>query len=430
MDTLNFEALFLGPQAENRDFLRRMLTFMLDEHIYWRRNFHPEDGRTITRADQNRDDFVATQRRLEAVFEELSSKLKQSSLPHHSPRHLAHMASDVLMPAVIAYLGTVLYNPNNIAWEGSPATTPLEQEVGIDFAKLVGYDPEHAFGHLTSGGHAANYEALWIARNLKSIPLALQQVNPEFVDNMDEWQLMNLAPQEAMALWHRTPALMAEVRQQSVHGKGMTPPSLGKVFVAQSKHYSWGKAVDLLGLGQESLVSVRVTEQYRMDVDDLNRKIRACIERDEPILAVVAIVGTTEEGAVDPIDQIVALRKQYEAEGISFYIHVDAAYGGYIQSIFLDEQDKMLPLDEFKRRFYQAEPSPDLWPPVDVYHAYQALSEVDSITLNPHKLGYVPFGAGGVVFKDGRMRNLISHLAPYIFGLDNVEDAPFVPSSV
>ena len=43
MDEVNFEALFLGPQAENHDFFKRLLNFLVDEHIHWRRNFHPYD---------------------------------------------------------------------------------------------------------------------------------------------------------------------------------------------------------------------------------------------------------------------------------------------------------------------------------------------------------------------------------------------------
>ncbi len=46
----------------------------------------------------------------------------------------------------------------------------------------------------------------------------------------------------------------------------MQGTNLGKVLVPQSKHYSWTKAVDILGIGQENLISVPVQDDYRMDI--------------------------------------------------------------------------------------------------------------------------------------------------------------------
>ncbi len=57
----------------------------------------------------------------------------------------------------------------------------------------------------------------------------------------------------------------------------------------------------------------------------------------------VAVVGTTEEGQVDRVDQIVELREKLKDEGIYFYLHVDAAYGGYARSLFLNEADEFVP---------------------------------------------------------------------------------------
>lgn len=423
--SINFEALFLGPQSENRDFFAQVLNFMFNEHVYWRRNFHPEDLPSISQGDQRTESFVATQHRTQEIFEQLSARLKLSSLPHHAPRHLAHMASDVMMPAVVAYVTTLLYNPNNIAWEGSPATTPLEQEVADDFIKLVGYHPDQAFGHLTSGGHVANYEALWIARNLKSIPYAIQHIAPELLQGMSETQRLNLPVSKILDMIQQNPALLPEIRNLSARGKGVKGFNLGKVLVPQSKHFSWSKAVDLLGLGQECLLTVRVTDNYRLDMTDLSHKIETLIDQDEPILAVIGIVGTTEEGAVDPIDQLVALRTSYEHQkGISFYIHVDAAYGGYFQSLFRDEANQVMPMATVQQIYTTSDDW--VWPPSEIYQAFQALQDVDSITINPHKLGYIPFGVGGLLFRDSRVSSLISIMATYVAGEKNEEGAPFL----
>ena len=55
------------------------------------------------------------------------------------------------------------------------------------------------------------------------------------------------------------------------------------------------------------------------------------------------------------------------------------------------------------------------WPSKDTYRAFAAMGDVDSITVDPHKLGYIPYQAGAVVFRDKRARNAISYFAPYVF---------------
>src|SRR5690606_5833578 len=85
---------------------------------------------------------------------------------------------------VLGYFAAMLYNPNNVAFEGSTATTILELLVGDDLCRMVGYPlPDDAackagairpWGHITSGGTVANIEAIWSARNLKLYPIAMR----------------------------------------------------------------------------------------------------------------------------------------------------------------------------------------------------------------------------------------------------------------
>ena len=53
-------------------------------------------------------------------------------------------------------MASILYNPNNCSYEASPISSVLELEVGLDLAKMLGYDPDKAWGHITSGGTVAN----------------------------------------------------------------------------------------------------------------------------------------------------------------------------------------------------------------------------------------------------------------------------------
>lgn len=119
----------MGPKSENHKYFKETLNFLMDEHIRWRRDFHPDDKPVISLREQREADFEATLEQTTDALLELSSKLKASSMPWFSARYLGHMNSDTLMAANLAYMATILYNPNNCTYEGSPATTALEIEV-------------------------------------------------------------------------------------------------------------------------------------------------------------------------------------------------------------------------------------------------------------------------------------------------------------
>ena len=74
-----------------------------------------------------------------------------------------------------------------------------------------------------------------------------------------------------------------------------------------------------------------------MDLDHLEETIDRLANQKIPILGVVGVVGSTEEGSIDEIHKIIELRNKFEKKGVSFYLHVDAAYGGYARTMFLDE---------------------------------------------------------------------------------------------
>jgi tyrosine decarboxylase len=425
MEPTNTEALFLGPFSENRQFFKDMLSFLIDEHIFWRRNFHPEDPPIITLSDQNETSFIASQQKIQEALLELSAKLKTSSVPWHSPRYLGHMNTDVLMPAVLAYMATILYNPNNCAIEGSPVTTELELEAAQDLCKMMGYDPKKSWGHLTAGGTTANFEALWVARNLKSIPLAVKKVMPKLVGNLSDWELQNFSTEEAIDLMKKIPDdKMDNVFDLSVRGKGSCS-KVGKVLIPQSRHYSWDKAVDLLGIGHENIIHVKVKDNYRMDIEDLKFKIKNLYKNKIPILAVIGIVGTTEEGAVDLINEIVDFKNKIKEElNYSFFLHVDAAYGGYLRSVFLDEKNRFMEYNELRDKLIKNKYINDenTWPSREVYTSLMAISDADSISIDPHKLGYVPYLAAAVLFRYKELRKVISFFASYIESKKEIED--------
>ena len=94
--------------------------------------------------------------------------MKDLTPPFFSSRYFGHMIWETTIPSIVGHFATVLYNPNNCAFEASPLTTILEIEVMKEFAIMFGYPkflefqkstkPEDQFcwGHLTCGGTVAN----------------------------------------------------------------------------------------------------------------------------------------------------------------------------------------------------------------------------------------------------------------------------------
>ncbi|NOX37420.1 MAG: tyrosine decarboxylase [Calditrichaeota bacterium] len=451
-----FESMFLGPKAENAEEFEKLMLEVFRDHVFWRRNFHPDDPFGITEWDKAHPDYARTLAKFKEELYRLLGLLKNSSQPFPSPRYLGHMASDLLIPGLLGYIATLFYNPNNVAFEASPATTQLELEVGRQLAQLMGFDPAQAWGHITSGGTTANYEALWVARNLKDFPLAIKrylkrqkQTADEFdafahqhfrqkryVDVPDEELLIAADPLEVFDLYYQwletldeetTRQVQDGILQHHISQLGIGGLNLGKVLVASSMHYSWKKAVEILGLGRQALEVIAVDQHYRMDMARLKERLVSLREEGTPVLAVIGIVGSTEEGAVDAIDQIVELRTWAKQElHQHFYIHVDAAYGGYARTLFLNEASEFESYETVRQELTEQDIVKD-WPSKAVFHAFRALSRVDSVTVDPHKLGYIPYPSGAVVFRDGRLKELIACFAPYVFRESGgSEEDPFI----
>jgi tyrosine decarboxylase len=412
---INLKALFIGDKSENGYLYKDILSELIDEHLGWRHNYMPQDPPEITIEDQQSDSYRQTVTRMKNVLGEVSTRLRTHSVPWHTAgRYWGHMNAETLMPALLAYNFAMLWNGNNVAYESSPATSQMEEEVGSDFAKLMGF--ENGWGHIVADGSLANLEGLWYARNIKSLPLAMKDVIPEAVADKTDWQLMNLSMEEILGILKKFPDRIDDIKSKSARS-GKNLQKLGKWLVPQTKHYSWMKAADIIGIGLDQVVQVPLNNKYRMDVVALENVIRDFAKKEIPILGVVAVVGSTEEGAIDEVDKIVALRKKLQKEGIYFYLHVDAAYGGYARSIVLDEDGSLIPYEKLTSWYTEhgVFTKADGMISRDVYNAFAAISEAESVTIDPHKMGYIPYSAGGIAIKDIFMREVISYFATYVF---------------
>ena len=149
-----------------------------------------------------------------------------------------------------------------------------------------------------------------------------------------------------------------------------------KIVASEQAHYTHSRISGVLGL---QLESIPCDNQARMDV----KALRKVLDGGD-VGMVVATIGTTAMGAIDPLPEILALQETY-----GFRLHADAAYGGYFT--LADN------LDQIARK------------------TYNLLSEVDSIVIDPHKHGLQPYGCGCILFRDPEVGRYYKHDSPYTY---------------
>jgi tyrosine decarboxylase/aspartate 1-decarboxylase len=149
-----------------------------------------------------------------------------------------------------------------------------------------------------------------------------------------------------------------------------------KILASEQAHYTHRR---ISGVLQLPFASVPCDARGRMHLANL----REIVAHGE-VGTVVATMGTTATGSVDPLAEILELREKH-----GFRVHADAAYGGYFGLAGN--------LNEEARR------------------GFDLLHRVDSIVIDPHKHGLQPYGCGCVVFRDPGVGKLYKHDSPYTY---------------
>ncbi len=149
-----------------------------------------------------------------------------------------------------------------------------------------------------------------------------------------------------------------------------------KIVASEQAHYTHSRISAVLGLEFES---VPCDNRGRMDPRSLER----LLDPGE-VGTVVATVGTTAVGALDPLPELLRLRERY-----NFRLHVDSAYGGYY--VLADNLS------------------------ADAREVFDSISQADSIVVDPHKHGLQPYACGCVIFKDPSVARFYRHDSPYTY---------------
>lgn len=153
----------------------------------------------------------------------------------------------------------------------------------------------------------------------------------------------------------------------------------GKAIAFSSDaHYTHLRMCGVLGVEG---VEVPADDRGRMDL----ARLEALLAQGE-VGTVVATVGTTGLGALDPLSDIIALARQHGVR-----VHVDTAYGGFFSLIADDSSDGV------------------------ARAPFAAMADADSIVIDPHKHGLQPYGCGAVLFADPTVGRLYKHDSPYTY---------------
>lgn len=307
-------------------------------------------------------DFQATEIPEEPTFvseytEFVQQKLVAQSVHTAAPGFIGHMTS--ALPYFMLPLSRIMtaLNQNLVKVETSKAFTPMERQVLAMLHRLIyqcqgDFYPEwihnsrHALGAFCSGGTIANLTALWVARNRLLAP----QGDFQGIAREGLHRALNFLGVQGLAVL--------------VSGRG---------------HYSFGKAVDLLGIGRNQLRLIETDAHNRINLKQLRQEFKRLAAENIRPLALIGIAGTTETGNVDPLHALADLAAEHEC-----HFHVDAAWGGPTL---------------FSSRYR---------------HLLDGIERADSVTLDAHKQLYVPMGAGMVLFKDPTALSAIEHHAAYI----------------
>ncbi|MEO8448194.1 MAG: pyridoxal-dependent decarboxylase [Gemmatimonadota bacterium] len=260
---------------------------------------------------------------IEEVIRIFEHDVVRPGLNPASPGHLAYVPGGGIYHSSLGdYLAAVTNKYAGIFFTG-PGPVRMENQLTRWVADLVGY-PAGAGGNLASGGSIANLTAIATARDAHGLK---------------------------GADFHRV-----------------------VVYLTDQAHHCVEKAVRIAGLGEAIVRRVAVDDRYRMRPDALADGIAA--DRASGLLPwlVIASAGTTDVGAVDPLDAIATV-----AERERCWFHVDAAYGGFF--LLTDYGRKML----------------------------KGIERSDSVVLDPHKSLFLPYGTGLVLVKDARAMMATNH---------------------
>lgn len=253
-------------------------------------------------------------RSIEDILHIIKENVDTPGLNPASGGHLGYIPGGGVYPTALGdYLADV-FNRYAGVFFGSPGAVRMENMLIRWMNSLIGF-PETAMGNLTSGGSIANLIAIVTARDA-------QGIKARDIEN-------------------------------------------SCIYLTEHVHHSLQKAIRIAGLTEANLRYIPMDSHFRMDANALQKQIETDKSQDLKPFLVIASCGTTDVGAIDPIDTIADI-----CEAQQLWLHVDGAYGGFF---ILVEEEK---------------------------HKFKGIERADSVTIDPHKGLFLAYGSGAVLIKN------------------------------
>lgn len=284
-------------------------------------------------------------------WDKVFTKTKEIILPNllrtPSTDYMAHLHGPALIETIAAELIISTFNQSMDSWDQSPVATEIEVEVINHLCRLYGYD-DNSDGIFTSGGSQSNQTAIILARD-----------------------------------WFCNTILKHDVKKFGL------PDNFSKLrmYTSEISHFSMEKSAHILGIGYQSVVKVPVDANKKMDINALKKLIENDKKAGNIPYLIVATVGTTDFGSIDPIFELSQI-----AHENNMWIHADAAYGsGVILS------------DKYS-------------------YKVENLKYCDSITVDFHKMFVMPISCSAVLVKNGKNFDALTIHADYLNREEDEED--------
>lgn len=260
------------------------------------------------------------------LLELLDSEVDRPGLNPASGRHAGYIPGGGVYPSAVADFMAAVTNRYAGMFFTSPGAVRIENMCIRWMCDLIGYPAEDAAGNLTSGGSIANLIGLVAARDDSGI--------------------------------------RAGDFERAV------------IYTTHQVHHCVIKAIKFAGLREASIREIEMDDRYRMKAQSLKHQIEADKRAGQIPLMIFASAGTTDLGAVDPLDDIADIAEKHD-----LWFHVDAAYGGFF--LLTDHGKEVM----------------------------RGISRSDSVTIDPHKGLFLPYGLGAVLVKEGEKLYESQHMS-------------------
>ena len=282
---------------------------------------------------------------LATVLDELGAAVWAHGVRPLDVACVAHLHPPSVVPAVVTELTIAASNQSMDSWDQAPAATEVELHLMEFLGSRIGF-PTSASGVMTSGGTASNVLGLTLARSWAAAKIGVDVLKTGLPSEAHSWRFVT----------------------------------------SEQAHFSVQRAAAQLGLGRDAVVTVATDDTGAMDVAALDVVLAQLDDRELRPVALSATAGTTDLGAIDPLEQIAE-----RARRVGAWFHVDAAVAGaFVMS--------------------------------DVLRSRLAGIELaDSVTVDFHKLWWQPFNASALVVRDVERFDLLRVRSNYLDRGDELE---------